>query len=344
MRFRHTSIAAALAVGLGLLAPGALAQSDADRATARALGQDGQQALDAKDYKTAEDRFRRADKLVHAPTLELGLARALAGVGKFVESQETYNRMVREGLPPGAPDVFKHALEDAKKEVDAVSTKVGEVTITVKAAGGVDVPDPAVSLDGQAVNSASLGVRRAIDPGTHVLHVSAQGYKSADINFPVTSGANVDQPVVLEKDLAPPPGAAPTPGEAPGAAPAVVVTAPPPSDTGTSPRKASIAPWIAFGVGGAGLLVGAITGGLALGDHSTLANNCPQGACGPSEQSNLSSYHTMGAISTVGFVVAGVGAAAGVVLLITAPKSQPTTGFSVSPTLGLGSVGAVGSF
>jgi hypothetical protein len=345
MRFRHISIAAALAVGLGLLAPGALAQSDGDRATARALGQDGQQALDAKDYKTAEDRFRRADKLVHAPTLELGLARALAGVGKFVESQETYNRMVREGVSPGAPDVFKHALEDAKKEVDSVSTRVAAVTITVKAAGGVDVPDPAVTLDGQAVNSASLGVRRAIDPGTHVLHVTAQGYKPADINFPATSGANVDQPVVLEKDLTPAPGATPAPGEAPGATPVVATAAPPPeSDTGPSPRKASIAPWIAFGVGGAGLLVGAITGGLALGDHSTLANNCPQGACGPSEQSNLSSYHTMGAISTVGFVVAGVGAAAGVILLVTAPKSQPTTGFSVRPTVGFGSVGAVGSF
>src|SRR5580693_7871923 len=145
MRFRNASATMAMSLALGLIAPAALAQSDADRATARALGQDGQQALDAKDYRTAEDRFRRADKLVHAPTLELGLARALAGVGKFVESQETYNRMVREGLPPGAPDVFKHALEDAKKEVEGVATKVGAVTITVKSASGTEIPDPVVS-------------------------------------------------------------------------------------------------------------------------------------------------------------------------------------------------------
>jgi hypothetical protein len=354
MRFRHPCIAAALAVGLGLVAPHAFAQSDADRATARALGQDGQQALEAKDYRTAEDRFRRADKLVHAPSLELGLARALAGVGKFVESQETYNRIIREGVPPGAPDAFKHALDDAKKEVETVSTKVGAVTITVKAIGGADIADPAVALDGQPINSASLGIRRAIDPGNHVLHVSAAGYKPADLNFPVTAGSNIDQPILLEKDLtgtAPPPALAP--GPATNAAPATATTAAPPASgsppdtTPSSGKKGSIAPWIAFGVGGVGLALGAITGGLALGDHSTLASECGSGSC-PSnnskDQSDLSSYHTMGALSTVGFIVAGVGAAAGVILLIAAPKSEPTTGLSISPTIGLGSVGAIGSF
>src|SRR5258708_29240182 len=125
----------------------ARAQSDADRATARTLGQEGQQALEGKDFKTAEDRFRRADNLVHAPTLMLGLARALAGEGKYVESQEAYNRIIREGLPPGAPEVFKRALDSAKKEVDEVAPKVGRVTITVQATGGGDLADPKVVLD-----------------------------------------------------------------------------------------------------------------------------------------------------------------------------------------------------
>ncbi len=135
MRLRSAALPLAFALSIGFsIAPEAHAQSDSDRATARALGQDGQQALDNKDYVTAEDRFRRADKMVHAPTLMLGLARALAAEGKFVEAQESYNRIIREGLPPGAPDAFKHALDEAKKEVDTVAPKVAAVTITVKAA------------------------------------------------------------------------------------------------------------------------------------------------------------------------------------------------------------------
>ena len=158
MRLRSAVLPLAFALSLGMaVSTEARAQSDADRATARSLGQEGQQAFENKDYATAEDRFRRADKMVHAPTLVLGLARALAAEGKYVEAQESYNRIIREGLPAGAPDVFKRALDDAKKEVDAVAAKVGAVTITVKAAGGGDIPDPQVVLDEHPINSASLG-------------------------------------------------------------------------------------------------------------------------------------------------------------------------------------------
>jgi hypothetical protein len=105
---------------------------------------------------------------------------------------------------------------------------------------------------------------------------------------------------------------------------------------------------VAFGVGGAGLLVGGITGFLAMGKKSDLDKVCTNGTCPPSAQSDLDSYHSMGMISTIGFIVAGVGAAAGVVLLVTQPKNPPpqaaTTKLQVTPYVGLGSVGAIGRF
>ncbi len=77
----------------------AFAQSDAEnRATARALAAQGQEQLEAKDYAKAEDSFRRADALFHAPTLVLGIARASAAEGKFVEAWEAYNRIIIEGV------------------------------------------------------------------------------------------------------------------------------------------------------------------------------------------------------------------------------------------------------
>src|SRR4051794_14717648 len=147
-------LAASLSFGsfASLSAP-SFAQSDADKATARSLGQEGQTALDAKDFKTAEDRFRRAESLYHAPTLALGLARALAANGKFVAAQETYNRIIREGVAPGAPGAFVKAVDDAKNEVNSVSPRIAGVTITV---AGPD--SPKVSLDDTAVPAAALGV------------------------------------------------------------------------------------------------------------------------------------------------------------------------------------------
>ena len=334
------SLAAACLVAIVAAAPAAFAQADADRATARALGQDGQKALDAKDYKTAEDDFRRADSLVHAPTLMLGLARALAGEGKLVEAQEAYKRIVREGVSPGAPEVFTKAVEDAKREVQDVEPRIGGMTIRVQGPGGAAIANVKVVLDDVPVNAASLGVRRAVNPGPHVVRASADGYKAAELKVTVSAGGSADAPLTLDKDdsaAAAPAAVAPaaaTPSSAPGQSP--------PPDQAASSSGPYIWPWVAFGVGGIGLGAGVITGVLALGKHSDLATACKGGTCGPAQQSELDSYHTLGMVSTIGFVVAGVGAAAGVTLLILRPSTQsaPAAGLIVGP----GSISAVGRF
>jgi hypothetical protein len=345
-----TRFAAACFAFVGLCASGASAQSDADRATARSLGGDGQQALDSKDYKTAEDRFRRAESLVQAPTLLLGLARALAGEGKYVEAQETYNRIVREGLQPNAPDAFKRALTDAKREVESVSPKIAGVTIVVHASGGPELPEATVMviLDGAAVNGASLGVRRSVDPGSHVIQASAVGYRSAEVRFDVAEGASVSQGVTLEAAPAPPAAAAETPNAATQTR-AVSGAQSTPSGSGGGARP--VLPWVAFGAGGAGLAVGAIAGAVAMGKHSDLAQQCPDPSHCTASAADIDSYHTVANVSTIGFVVCGAGVAAGVLLLLTQPRTEsaaktlpPATGFGVDPVVGLGWLGAHGRF
>lgn len=337
------------------LAPATLAQSnptDADRATARQLGQEGFAALDAKDYKTAQDRLRRADQLVHAPTLLLGLARAFAGEHKYVRAQESYQRIIREGVAPGAPEAFKQALEAAKAEVGAIMPLVGGVNIIVTAAGGgADPQNIKVTVDEVPINAASLGVKRAIDPGEHDLIATADGYKQVELKFTVPEGGSLDVPVALEKD----PNAVVTPPTPTGTATGTVPP-PPPTTTGPippppppPPQSPSLVPWIVMGIGGVGLVTGAITGGIALGDHGTLtsgSNPCKGGTCPPSQSSELSSYHTVGDISTAGFIVGGAGVAAGIVLLLVQPKAsaEVRTGLQVTPVVGPGSLGAIGTF
>lgn len=354
MRRIHLAIAVVTGLSIGgSFASPALAQADADRAAARQLGEAGEAALQARDYATAEDRFRRAETLVHAPTLLLGLARALAGEGKLVEAQETYKRIVREGVSPGSPAVFQKALEDAAQEVETVTPRIGNVTISVKAAGGEALPaNLKVTLDGAPVNAALLGVKRPANPGSHVLHVTGDGFKPADLKIDVPVGGSIDAPVTLEKD--------------PNAAQAAPATAsPPPADTasstpaGASPEQPASAggggpgiwPWVAFGVGAAGLITGGVTGAMAMGDQSDLAKACGSGGvCHPDQQSKVDSYDTLGTISTVGFIVGGVGAAAGALLLVLHPNltsgagAPASTGLRVYPVLGLGSAGAAGTF
>jgi hypothetical protein len=68
-----------------------------------------------------------------------------------------------------------------------------------------------------------------------------------------------------------------------------------------------------FSVAGAGLLVGAVTGGLSLSDAATLRDACPDGACPPELSDTLSRRDTLAHVSTASFALAGVGAVLGVV-------------------------------
>jgi hypothetical protein len=324
-------------------APSALAQSDADRATARELGKEGQDALDKKDYKTAEDRFKRADALFHAPTLLLGYARAEAGLGKVVNASESYNRIVREGVAPGGPAAFVAAVESAKAEVGAVTARIASVTITV-----TGPENPKVTLDDIVVPVAALGVRRPVDPGAHVVRASADGYDPGETKFTVADAASANAALTLNKSAlaaaaAPPPTGAPADT---GAQPAT----PPAGDTGAAPSGGSplrTVGLVGMGVGAAGLAVGAITGFMAMGKHSDLSDKCPNGKCSSDVQSDVDSYHSMATISTIGFIAGGVLAAGGAVLFFTAPKASSApaqTGGFIAPYVGPGSLGAVGRF
>ena len=283
-------------------APTAFAQAQPtsdEIATARALGQEGQGALDKKDFKTAEDRYGRAWKLYpQALSLGVGYARALIGNGKLVAAQEAYNKVMR-GNAQGNK-VFEQAIEDAKKELDALSPRISGVTITVTAAGGgTDLPNLKVTLDDAPVNTAALGVNKPVDPGAHVVKATADGYKPAEAKFAVAEGGNATTALTLEKDgsgAAVPPTVPPVDPNAPPTTPppGAGPTPPPGGDTGpitTPPANNKTLMYVSFGVGGAGLIVGGITGILALGKKSDLDKTCTNGTCPASAQSDVDGYH-----------------------------------------------------
>ncbi len=310
--------------------------SSADRATARQLAQEGYLALKGKDYATAADRFKRALDLVHAPTLLRDLARSQVGLGKLVDAHETYGQIIREGVAKDAPAPWVKALADAKSEIAGIPPRLPYVTITVAGPG-----HPSVTIDGAPIAEASLGVKRPIDPGRHDIRALGKGYYTAKKTVSLKEGESLSVAFELEEA----PTDAPAKGELDESKGKVVVTFAEPAW-----RKPTMIS--AFAVGGAGLALGSVTGILALTKHGKLSTDCTRNVCGPQQKADLDNYHTLGQLSTIGFVVAGVGAAAGTVLLFMRPQPQEedegaepgAPSVSVSAFLGVGSAGVQGTF
>ncbi len=284
-----------MAISICLWSTAGLAQSDADRATARALAAEGFQALQGGDYETAEDRFRRADALVHAPTLVLDRGRALMGLGHFVEAQEQFELVLREGVSPNAPASWKRALEDAAILLEQVEPKVAWLTITVPG-----VSQPEISIDGQKLPSAAQGVRRATNPGTRTIDVSASGYAPRRMRLDLPEGGAESIEVSLER------------------LPEKKTPRPPRREPSPEPdeQPKDLVPYVALGVGGLGIAVGSVAGALALKKHAKLTDVCPSGTCPMDQQPAIDQYHRLSWVSGVGFVVGIAGAATGTVLLV----------------------------
>jgi hypothetical protein len=308
------------------------APTDSDRTTARELAREGYDALEKKDYAVAEDRFRRADALVHAPTIVVDHARALVGMGRLVEAYERYALAIREGVASNAPASWKQAVSDAEREIEAVKPRLAWLVINIEGP-----KEPRVTVDGREIPVASLGARRATDPGKRKVRVTADGFISGGRIVMLKEGEQQAITITLDR---------PESVELPESAAPRDAPSDKPAQSSSSPL-----PWIAFGVGGAGLAVGSVTGVMALGLRSDLVDACGASRkCRPgdeSEQTRLeddrSEYLTLGTVSGIGFGVGLAGVATGVVLLLTSSKADTSpNAASLTPVLGPRYVGIRG--
>jgi hypothetical protein len=195
-----------------------------------------------------------------------------------------------------------------------------------------------LTIDGEPVPPEAIGVRRAVDPGDHKINVTAQGYKPASATFTIAASATQTVEVPLEK--APMAAASsepvgPTPKEAPG--------------DGGFPHQKAVA-LTALGVGGAGLIAGAVTGVFAVGRYIDLVGEgCTRGSCPASvvQSGDLSRYQQFATITSGALIGGGALATAGIVLLLLTPGPRAATkaaGVWVTPQIGLGQVGLTGRF
>jgi len=280
---------------------------DASRTAARALGNSGVEAYQAGNYKDASERLEKSYAIARVPSLGLWSARALRQLGLLVESANRYLETVSLQIPAGDYEIQKQAQADAQKEFDILKPIIPALTIEIKGAKREEV---AVTVDGVPLAASLLGEPRLVNPGLHKV-AGTHGAVRREAAVLIAEGQKA--PAVL--DFGPQ---------------AAVKGAPVEEDEAGSTQNTLAA--VALAAGGAGIVVGGITGVMALGKKNTIDSSpaCENDRC--SDKSLVDSYSTLRTVSTIGFIVGGVLAATGVTLLLTAgPSDKPKTGLLIGP-------------
>lgn len=145
-----------------------------DTARARALFQQGMQAIDAGDFETGADRLGRSLEVRNSVVVRANYALALIELGRLVEASE-HLRIVQRTTEPGSD---AHQL--AVVQLGHIQPRFGSLQIDLS--GGSDGIE--VRVDDRRVPAASLGVPQPADPGARVvtLHRGDQQLVSREVN------------------------------------------------------------------------------------------------------------------------------------------------------------------
>ena len=282
---------------------------------------------------------------MHVPTTGLEVAKAQAALGLLVEARETALRVTRIGDKPNDPAPFKQARDAASAMNDDLGARIPSLTVTVK-----NVPEGAtaeVTIDDAPIPAEGLGQARKLNPGHHVVVAKAG---SADAKQEIDLAEKDQKQLTVEL-----PAAAAVASTTGGTA--TTTETPPEAEPSHKSGGSKVLMFGGFGLAGAGVIAGSITGILSMSKTNTIKSSgfCTSNVCGPQENSDISSAKSMATISTVAFIAAGAGAVLGVVGLLTgnpssspsATPEKPPTDESTSriePWLGLGAAGLRGSF
>jgi hypothetical protein len=328
---------AALAVAVAAVSPTARAQDDMqserhEPTKANSLFDVGQRFASERRYDAACPKFEESYTLDPSMTTLYHMAdcwehtgRRASAWARFVEVAEVAGRAGRRDLEASA-----------RARASALEAKLPLLVLEVKAKDtGLEI-----TRDGEPVSSALWGTPVPVDPGKHTIDARAPNKRPRKLVVDMPPDAqtlSVTVPVLDDESGQSAPTAADeartsistsTPRERPGLNGAVIATG-----------------VVLGGLGVAGIAVGAVSGLKFLSKKDEAASICPTGvACTPGDiaayETTMADARSARKLSLIGFGVGGAALLGGAILLISAPRSAATTGISVAPAVGAGSVGA----
>lgn len=263
-----------------------------DKASAESLFREGKQLMKDGNVDEACRKFEASWQADPAIGALLNLALCHQKQGKTASAWAEFTQAASIARRSGDEDRARGAQEHA----DKLEPRLSYLTISV----AQPPPELAVQRNGEDVAEGSLGTAVAVDPGAHEIVATAPGYTKWSTS--ITVGANGDRKAVQIPPLEP--GAADEP--------------PPPAGDGEPSPAQGIAGWTFLGVGAAGLAVGAVLGIVATVQVGELEDpNCPDKECNLAGQEERDDAEAIANGSTAMFIIGGVFAATGLVLLLT---------------------------
>ncbi len=277
----------------------ALAETATDRETARLLMDRGDEQLERGDLETALASYRGAHELMHVPTTGIELARCLEKTGRLVEARDAAIEVLRMPAAAEEPHAFKvaraAAQQFASKLVDQIPLLRIEITPPQAAQRG------SLSIDGNRVPVAAVGLPYSLNPGQHSILLSAPGFQAFGQNI------NLDRSErrSLVVELKPLPPEAPPPRK-----PTPKLDVPPLSRLSNTETPPSVPwpVWLGIGAGGVGLLVGSVAGAISLDRAKDAKSACAANRCPPEAKSDRDAALAAANVSNLGFVLGAVGA------------------------------------
>jgi hypothetical protein len=292
---RIVGLGVALAVSVSW-ASAARAAGSADEAAGLALFEEGKRLAAGTQWDQACPKFAEANRLFPRAGILLVLGDCYEHANHLASAWGSFK--AAEVLARGANDAARQ--QEAVRRASALEPGLSKVTIVAPPNSPAGV---SILWDGVTVGEGRWGTPTPVDAGVHRVEVTAPGWQpwSTTVQVPLAPG-NTD---VRIPQLAAEPGGANGSGA-----------------SGSGQRTLGIA---LGGAGIVGLVVGAVSGAVAISRSNTSKANCSPtdpNFCNAAGVSARQGEQSAGTVSTVAFVAGGAFLAAGAVLVLTAPSGR----------------------
>jgi hypothetical protein len=327
------------------LDPRGVAAQTHDPAAGESLFQDGRRLMKSRDFAQACAKFEESLRLDPAAGTLLNLADCEEQLGHTASAWQHW-RAAADQLPMG-----DKRRNTAVGRATALEKGLARLTVTL----GPSAPtDAVVKRDGVVLGAASLGLALPVDPGHHVVVVSATGRENRETE--VTLHAKEQRTLVVEAGDATSGGASAEAGKSSNvsaASPSSGKTSPGESDahatvSTSSERHTPIASYALLGVGALGVGAGTYFGLAALSARKDASAACPTAGsshrCSAGASGALDRDKRYSLLADISFGVGIVAAGAGVYFLLKPQHTEPPVTGGFAPLPGGGEVQVAGHF